>query len=667
MPAQQIYEFGQFRIDPDERLLLSEGKPIPLTPKAFETLLALVENSGRVVKKDDLMRRVWPDAFVEEVNLAQNVSALRRALDTNGEQYIETVPKLGYRLIAKARPIRAPGETVDEPPLGREQDADTGADPGKTERKYRFIGSVAPPASGFGGEVLTRLKPEPESGSIAPLAPPASPKIALTRTKVFVLAIIFAALAGTALYFAFPRERVIDSIAVLPLVNATSDPNSDYLSEGLTDGLINGLSQLPNLTVKSERSVARYKGADIDPQLVGRELGVRAVLVGKIVQHGDSLSISVELVDARDDNHIWGGEYNRKMADIAGMQEMISKDIAENLRPKLSGEQKAYIAKPQTQNAEAYALCLKGRFYWKKRTEEGLKEGLAYFERAREKDPNYALAYAGLADSYNMLGIWQFVAPQEVAPKAKAAALKALELDPLLPEAHASLGMVKTFYEWDWAGGEDEIKEALRLNPSYETAYRWYATILDGTERHEEVIASSRHALELDPTSLIDSSSLGFELYMVRKYDDAVAQLQKTLAMDPNYFPTHHWLSMTYIQKSMPNDAFQEARKAADLSNESTLSMSDIARSYAVSGNVKEAHRILQTLQGASKSRYISSFEIATIFASLNESDHAFDSLQKAYEDRDYNLFRLRADPRLESLHKDPRYADLLRRIGLPH
>ncbi|HKV77606.1 MAG TPA: winged helix-turn-helix domain-containing protein, partial [Candidatus Sulfotelmatobacter sp.] len=358
MPAKQIYEFGQFRIDPDERLLLREGNPIPLTPKAFETLLALVENSGHVVKKDDLMRRVWPDAFVEEVNLAQNVSALRRALDTNGEHYIETVPKLGYRLIVKARPIRAPGETVGEAPSGRGQDAETGANPGKTERKYPFIGSVAAPDSGFGGEAgLSRLKPEAESSSIAPLA---SPKIAFRRTKIFVLAIIVAALAGTALYFAFPQGRVIDSIAVLPLVNAASDPNSDYLSEGITDGLINGLSQLPNLTVKSERSVARYKGRDIDPRVVGRELDVRAVLVGKLVAHGDSISISVELVDARDDNHIWGDEYNRKTADIAGMQEMISKDIAEKLRPKLRSEQKAYIAKPQTQSAEAYALYLKG-------------------------------------------------------------------------------------------------------------------------------------------------------------------------------------------------------------------------------------------------------------------------------------------------------------------
>jgi TolB-like protein/Tfp pilus assembly protein PilF len=494
----------------------------------------------------------------------------------------------------------------------------------------------------------------------------ASHNTGLTRTKIFVLGIVVAVLVGTVLYFAFPRGIVIDSIAVVPLVNVASDPNSDYLSEGITDGLIDSLSQLPNLTVKSERSVARYKGRDIDPRVVGSELGVRAVLVGKLVPHRDSISISVELVDARNDNHIWGNEYDRKMADVAGIQEMISKDIAEKLRPKLSGEQKAYIAKPQTQNAEAYALYLKGRFYWRKRTEDGLREGLACFEQARQIDQNYALAYAGVADSYNMLGIWQFVAPQEAAPKARAAALKALELDPLLPEAHASLGMVKTLYEWDWAGGENEIKEALRLNPSYETAYRWYATILDGTERHEEVIASSRHALELDPTSLINGSSLGFELYMVGKYDDAVAHLQNTLAMDPNYFPAHHWLSMTYIEKSMPNDALQEARKAANLSNQSTLSMSDLARSYAVSGNAKEARRILQSLEAASKSRYVSSFEIATIFATLNESDHAFDSLQKACEDRDYNLFRLRADPRLQSLDNDPRYADLLRRIGLP-
>jgi len=628
-PAQ--FRFGPFEFDTQTCELKKLGRQIRLRPQAVRVLAILVARAGQLVTREELKAEIWgSETFVDfENGLNLCIRQIRATLDDDAvmPRYIETWSRRGYR----------------------------------------FIGSVAHPASGFGGETdLKRLKRDTESGGIAPLASLALQKIGLTRTKIFVLAIIVAVLVGAVLYFVFPSGRVIDSIAVLPLVNVASDPNFDYLSEGITDGLINGLSQLPNLTVKSEHSVARYKGRDIDPHVVGRELGVRAVLVGKLVPHGDSISISMELVDARDDNHIWGDEYNRKMADIAGMQEMISKDIAKKLRPKLSGEQKAYIAKPQTQNAEAYALYLKGRFYWKKRTEEGLREGLAYFERAREKDPNYALAYARLADSYNMLGIWQFVAPQEVAPKAKAAASKALELDPLLPEAHASLGMVKTLYEWDWAGGEDEIKEALRLNPSYETAYRWYATMLDGTERHEEVIASSRHALELDPTSLINSSSLGFELYMVRKYDDAVAQLQRTLAMDPNYFPTHHWLSMTYIQKSMPNDAFQEARKAADLSNESTLSMSDLARSYAVSDNAKEARRILQTLQAASKSRYISSFEIATIFASLNESDHAFDSLQKAYENRDYNLFRLRADPRLESLHKDPRYADLLRRIGLP-
>jgi TolB-like protein/DNA-binding winged helix-turn-helix (wHTH) protein/Tfp pilus assembly protein PilF len=623
--------FADFALDLRTGELRRDGTLLKLQPQPSKVLTVLVSRAGEVITRQELAQQVWgSETFVDfEQGLNFAVRQIRTVLgdDADHPSFLETIPKRGYR----------------------------------------FIGSVAPPDSAFRGETdLRRVRRDTESAAIAPLASLALAlqKSGLTRTKIFVLAIIVA--VGTTLYFAFPSGRVIDSIAVLPLVNAASDPNSDYLSEGITDGLINGLSQLPNLTVKSERSVARYKGRDIDPRVVGRELGVRAVLVGQLVAHGDSISIRVELVDASDDNHIWGDEYNRKTADIAGMQEMISKDIAEKLRPKLSGEQKAYIAKPQTQSAEAYALYLKGRFYWKKRTEEGLREGLAYFEQARQKDPNYALAYAGLADSYNMLGIWQFVAPPEVAPKAKAAALKALELDPLLPEAHASLGMVKTLYEWDWAGGEDEIKEALRLNPSYETAYRWYATVLDGTERHEEVIASSRHALELDPTSLINSSGLGFEMYMVRKYDDAVAQLQNTLAMDPNYFPTHHWLSMTYIEKSMANDALQEARKAVDLSNESTLSMSDLARSYAVSGNAKEAHKILQTLQSASKSRYISSFEIATIFASLNESDHAFDSLQKAYENRDYNLFRLRADPRLESLHKDPRFTDLLRRIGLP-
>ena len=634
MPVQPAsptaVRFADFVLDLRTGELRRDGTLLKLQPQPSKVLTILISRAGEVVTRHELAQQVWSsETFVDfEQGLNFAVRQIRTVLgdDAGHPRFLETVPKRGYR----------------------------------------FIESVLPLDPGLGGEIdLTRLKPDTESGDIGPLTSLVPRKVGLTRIKIFVLAFIVTVLAGTMIYFAFPREKAIDSIAVLPLVNAAVDSNFDYLSEGITDGLIDGLSQLPNLTVKSERSVARYKGRDIDPRVVGRELGVRAVLVGKLVPHGDSISISVELVDTRDDNHIWGDEYNRKTADIAGLQEMISKDIAERIRPKLSGEQKAYIAKPQTQSGEAYALYLKGRFYWKKRTEEGLREGLAYFEQARQKDPNYALAYAGLADSYNMLGIWQFVAPREVAPKAKAAALKALELDPLLPEAHASLGMVKTLYEWDFAGGEDEIKEALRLNPSYETAYRWYATILDGTERHDEVIASMRHAVELDPSSF-NNAGLGFELYMVRKYDDAVAQLQQTLATDPNYFPTHHWLSMTYIEKSMPNDAFQEARKAADLSNGSTLSISDLARSYAVSGNAKDARKILQTLQVASKSRYVSSFEIATVFASLNESDLAFNSLQKAYENRDYNLFRLRTDPRLDRLRSDPRFVDLLRRMGLP-
>jgi eukaryotic-like serine/threonine-protein kinase len=513
---------------------------------------------------------------------------------------------------------------------------------------------------------LKRIKRDTESGNAVALAEPASTRIRFTRTRIVILAAVFAFLAGAALHFAFQRERVIDSIAVLPLTNATSDPNADYLSEGITDGLINSLSQLPNLTVKSERSVLRYRGRDIDPQLVGRELGVRAVLVGKLVQHGDSLSINVELVDAQDDNHIWGDEYTRNLADIAGMQAMISKDIAERVRPKLGGEQKARIATPHTQNAEAYELYLKGRFYWKKRTEEGLNKGLSYFEQARQKDPNYALAYAGLADSYNMLSWWEFVSAQEAVPKAKQAALKALELDSSLPEAHASLGLVKANYEWDWGGGEEEFKEALRLDPSYETAYRWYCAVLDPMGRHGEAIAAAKHAQELDPTSLLNSSNLGLELYLARRYDEAVDQLRKTLEMDANYFPTHVWLAQAYVQKSMYEQALQEAQKSALLSNNSTNAQAALAISYAALGNTKEATKILRTLEAAAKSRYISSFEVSAIFASLKETDQAFESLQKAYDNHDYTLARLKFDPRFDSLHSDPRYADLLRRMGLP-
>jgi serine/threonine protein kinase/Tfp pilus assembly protein PilF len=514
---------------------------------------------------------------------------------------------------------------------------------------------------------LKRLKRDTESGSTVALAEPSSRSILFNRRRILILTTLVAVLVGLgAIYFAFWRPRVFDSIAVLPLANATSDPNADYLSEGITDGLINSLSQLPSLIVKSERSVSRYKGRDIDPQLVGRELGVRAVLVGKLVQHGDSLSINVELIDARDDNHIWGDQYTRKLSDIAGLQETISKDIAEKVRPELSGEQKTRLATPQTQNAEAYELYLKGRFYWKKRTEEGLKKGLAYFEQARQKDHNYALAYAGLADSYNMLGWWEFVSPQEAAPKAKQAALKALELDPLLPEAHASLAVVRADYDWDWTGAEEEIKEALRLNPSYDTTYRWYGNFLRAMGRHEEAIAAARRAQELDPTSLLNSSNLGVELYRARRYDEAADQLRKTREMDDNYYPTHRWLALVYIEKSMNKQAIQEAQKAAVLSNNSTSALTVLAIAYAASGNTKEATKILRSLEAASKSQYISSFEVAAIFVSLSETDQAFKSLQKACDQRDYGLSFLAVDSRFDKLHSDPRYADLLRRMALP-
>jgi len=373
---------------------------------------------------------------------------------------------------------------------------------------------------------LQRLKRDTQSGSAVALTE-VEKRTHFSRMRIPILAGVLAVLAGGALYLTRQKPKVIDSIAVLPLVNAASDPNTDYLTEGITDGLINGLSQLPNLTVKSERSVSRYKGRDIDPQLVGRELGVRAVLVGKLVQHGDSLSINVELVDAQDDNHIWGDQYTRKLADITGLQEAISKDIAERVRPKLSGEQKTRLATPHTQNADAYELYLRGRFYWNKRTEEALNKGLVYFEQALQKDPGYAQAYSGLADSYHLLAIYEFVAPQEAGQKAKEAALKAVELDPLLADAHASLALVKIHHDWDWAGGEQELKEALRLNPNYEVGHRWYGDALTATGRRDDAIAAAKRAQELDPASVVDNGLVGLELCRARRYEEAVDQLRK--------------------------------------------------------------------------------------------------------------------------------------------
>jgi serine/threonine-protein kinase len=481
-----------------------------------------------------------------------------------------------------------------------------------------------------------------------------------------VLAALVLVGAGIAyLYSVRTGRSAIDSIAVLPLVNTSADPNAEWLSDGITESIINNLSQLPNLTVIARSSVFRYKGRDVDPQTAARELKVRAALTGRIVQRGDKLSISVELVDTSNHRQIWGQQFNRKMSDLLAMQSEISREISEELRLRLTGEERKRVTKQYTANAEAYQLYLKGRYHWNKRTLEDLKKAIEYFNQAVEKDPNYALAYAGIADCYGVPQIG--LSPPEAMPRAKAAAMKALSIDDTLAEAHTSLANVLVRYDWDWSGAEREFKRAIELNPNYPTAHYWYALYLAGMDRQEEALREAQRAHELDPLSLVTNWHVGVILSYVRPYDRAIEQLRKTLELDPNFAGPHDDLGWTYAMMGRFDEAVSEFQTAIKLSGGDTHFMGDLATVYALSGKRGEAQKILDQLTEVAKERYVSPYRMAQIYIALGDRDRAFEWLEKGYRDRSFgaSVMDLKAAPFWDPVRSDPRFADLLRRMNL--
>ena len=482
------------------------------------------------------------------------------------------------------------------------------------------------------------------------------------------LLVVAAVATGLGLYLhARNTEVAIESIAVLPFVNQNNDPNTEYLSDGLTESIINSLTQLPNLKVSARSSVFRYKGKETDPMAIGNELGVRAVLTGRILQRGDNLMISAELLDVRDNKQLWGEQYSEKVSDLLSVQREIAKEITSNLRLKLSGAEQNSLTKHNTENPEAYQSYLLGRYFWNKRTEEGIKKGIDYFQQAIAKDRTYALAYTGLADSYSAL-IFPVgaVAPREAMPKAKEAAMQAIAIDNKLAEAHSSLALVKFYYDWDWPGAETEFKRAIELNPSYAEAHHYYSHYLIAMGRTEESLNESRRCLELEPSNILLSVHLGWHYLYARQYDQAVKQLQKTVEMDSNFAQTHHWLGLAYEQKARYAEAIAELQKAMALFRTNTLTEAELAHTYAVSGHGDEAQKIIVELQELAKSRYVSSYEMAAIYAGLGEKDQAFAWMQRAYDERSDELVNLKVDQRLDSLRSDSRFADLMRRVGLP-
>jgi eukaryotic-like serine/threonine-protein kinase len=459
-----------------------------------------------------------------------------------------------------------------------------------------------------------------------------------------------------------PRNsKAINSLAVLPFANANSDPNSDYLSDGITESIINILSQLPKLRVVPRSTVFRYKGREIDLPTVGRDLNVRAVLTGRVVHRGDTLNIQTELIDVINESQFWGQQYNRKLSDIFAVQEEIARDISEKLLLKLTGEEQKRLTKRYTESTDAYHLYLKGRYHWNKRTTEGLKRGIEYFERAIEEDPSYALAYAGLADTYALLNRYRVLMPRESFPKARAAAMRALEIDDSLAEAHGSLGLVKLHYEWDWNGAERHFRRAIELNPNYATAHQWYGGYWLAMGDFEKAIVELKRAQEIDPLSLIINADLGLPYHFARRYDLAIEQYRKVLEMDPNFYPARLYLGWAYEQKGEFQEAITEFERVSKLEDSPTASL---GHAYAMAAKRDEALKLLEVLKEYSKRHYVSPYGIAMIYTGLGELDQAFEWLRIACDERAGLIVWLKVDPRIDCLRSDPRFAELLDLIG---
>ena len=570
MEHSNQYQFGPFCLDAAERVLLRDGRLVPLPAKVLSTLLLLVRNNGRVVEKNVLMQEVWPDEYVEEGNLAQHIFILRKALgeSTDHPKYIETVPRRGYRFVAKM--IEAEEKTDD---------------------------------------------------------------------------------------------KKIVSLAVLPFINASDDPNLEYLSDGITESIMNGLSHLPQLKVTARGTAFRYKGAGIDPREAGHRLGVRTVMMGMVQQLGEDLVISAELVDVEDGSQIWG-EYHRRFSDIFSLQDELACEISEKLRLRLSGEQRERLTKRFTENRAAYEFYLKGRYFWGKRAIEDLKKGVEYFRQAIAEDPNYSLAPAGIADCLVLLGLFGAHNPAEIMPQAKAAALKAIHLDESLGEAYASLGQVKLIYDWDWAGAEADFQQAIRLNPTYPTAHQWHGESLVSMGRFDQGLAELKKARDLDPLSSIINTNLGLNFYWARRYDLAIEQLERALELEPNFFRAHLHLGMCYERKSLYREAVAELEKARAIS-ENSWTLAGLGHCHASFGTSAEAERFLEQLLELSRRQYVSCATIAVVYAGFGDrADQTMEWLEKAYEERSGLLIWLKVWPIFDYLHSDARFVSLLRRIG---
>ena len=641
-----VYEFGKFVLDPNERTLFSDGRPLHLPAKEFATLLLLVENNGRALSKDEMMAAVWEGSFVEEGNLAKQISRLRKIFNTNDGEFIETIPKHGYRFSADDLRVSRAAE----------------AEPIVIER--RTVGR------------LTVAYRDDSESALQPVRAIAGAQRSWTWTARWGLLtgiVLLVVLAGAFAYLRVPvasnpasSPATIRSIAVLPFRPIGSGVEDEYLGLGMADALITKLSNLREMNVRPTSSVRKYAAQGQDPVAAGRELGVDAVVEGSVQKVGEHVRVTVQLVSVRDGTPLWGQKFDEEFTNIFNVQDQISEQVARSMIPSLSSADREMLAERYTNNSEAYGLYLKGRYFWNKRTVEGLKKGVTYFEEAIEKDPRFALAYVGLADSYSLLSDYGGLPPQQVYPLAKQAVTRAVELDDRLAEAHAALGLIKTTYDWEWTGAESEYRRAIELNPNYETAHQWYAEYLSAMGRHDEAITEIRRAREINPFSMIINAVEVSVLCVAREYDQGISQGQKALEMDPHFGEVYGYLERCYDQKGMYREAItahQTHRKLAGHDDKGTAAMREAAS--ATSPGVYWQKRLELEME-ESKGGQGAEFELAEIFAQLGDKDQAFTWLEKALEKRSVMMMYLKVLPNLDPLRSDPRFNDLIRRVGLP-
>lgn len=643
--SHQTFSFGEFTLDLTRGCLRRGQDDIKLRPKSFEVLKYLVENGGRLISKDELIQAVWVDTAVTPDSLVQCLKDIRHALGDEAQQIIKTVPRRGYIFDKEvtASVMTYTEETAGVQVIIEEEETNGHRSPEPTYSPVsRSVGLITAHRASRIERLTTAIKQHKWGAILGVLT--------------------LAALAAGIFYFSRPGES-IDSIAVLPFVNASGDANTEYLSDGISDSIISSLSQLPTLKVISQSSTLRFKGQPIDPKQVGQLLGVRAVLMGRLVQRGDDLTVSTELVDVRDNRRLWAHTYNRKLADIMAMQEDISLEISEKLRVKLSPEERKQLAKRYTGNIEAYRAFLQGYHYLIGGDTAAIKKSIEYFEEAIRIDPGYAPAHAALARAhYNEVDFPQL--PVESQQKIESALRKALELDGNLADVHALRGAIRQD-QGDWPEAEKELKRAVELNPNGKGVHWYYARYLSAIGRNDEAIAEAKRGLEIDPLSPTRVGIVAYYYLDARQYDQAIQLFRKAIEMNPNSVWAHGSLGRAFVQKRMYQEAIRELETAKTLSPQLRPRFeAALAYAYAVSGKRAEAQKILAELKERAKQSPFAPVNVAVVYAGLGENDRAFEWLEKAYEDRSGPPF-LAIDLMLDSLRSDPRFADLARRKGL--